>query len=299
MKADVVYLLLCTSLATQQGTPTGRADSAAEEHIRHVIRSLPPDSTFRDILEGGARGDGIHHPWMDKMRDQGVKRALVRTRFEWHGRPTAVTVIDVLYFSKYDNDCAQITDPKRLEEIRGSGLERELKQAAIGRTEKAPWYFTVDRPVRHAKRGMCGVVLLDDGRLPVPPAMLAPVAKDPDQLVGAVLRGDEAGVERLIKRRTSPKELSAAMQSLAIGGDSCIARLLLNAGADANTLGEDGYTPLIEAVRAQKPAIVKALLEAGADVKAKDRWGETALSIAQRNNYAEIVRLLKQAAATD
>lgn len=52
-------------------------------------------------------------------------------------------------------------------------------------------------------------------------------------------------------------------------------------GADANSVGRDGHTPLMLAARGGHPPIVTALLNGGADVSARNpSKGNTALMLA-------------------
>ncbi len=58
---------------------------------------------------------------------------------------------------------------------------------------------------------------------------------------------------------------------------------LLDAGADVNASGADGYTPLHIAAQSTKGlAVITVLLDAGADVNARNKKGQTALHIAAR-----------------
>jgi hypothetical protein len=68
---------------------------------------------MRRQLDRGAHGGGVHYPWMDAMRSDGVRLAVAETDFVWFGRPTRVKVTRIDYFSEYDRDCAQISDPVR------------------------------------------------------------------------------------------------------------------------------------------------------------------------------------------
>lgn len=73
--------------------------------------------------------------------------------------------------------------------------------------------------------------------------------------------------------------------------DAVSARLLIDAGADANAVNLEGRTALHETDDAE---IAKALIEAGADVNARDRRGNTPLF----GRYgADIVRVLLEAGA--
>jgi hypothetical protein len=66
--------------ATQQ---TQHLDASAQEHIRQLIASLPPDSGWRNLLEHHEAGDGIRQPWMDHMGRDGVKLAIFNYEFVW------------------------------------------------------------------------------------------------------------------------------------------------------------------------------------------------------------------------
>lgn len=70
-----------------------------------------------------------------------------------------------------------------------------------------------------------------------------------------------------------PGSLSEAVRR----GDEGEARRLLDAGADANELGPDQRTPLIEAAAAGNVGMLRLLLDRGAEPAWKDAMDETAL----------------------
>lgn len=79
-----------------------------------------------------------------------------------------------------------------------------------------------------------------------------------------------------------------------------IVRLLIDYGADINTIDADGDTPLHRAASQGSLEIIKALLNAGADVDAKNDMGLKAASVAKiaelsslDENFDIIVQLLK------
>ena len=73
-----------------------------------------------------------------------------------------------------------------------------------------------------------------------------------------------------------------------------IVELLLKRGANVNATENDGYTALIHASSGEDghPEIVKLLLEKGADVNAPENEGYTALIYASQNGHTEIVKML-------
>src|SRR5688572_1794595 len=155
------------------------------------------------------------------------------------------------------------------------------------------------------------------------------------ELIQAVKRGDHAAVRTLLKNRPVVNEAEAdgttalhwAIQADDVevarmlvearananvpnrygvrpltlaatnGSDAAIA-LLLRAGADPNTSTGAGEPVLMTAARTGKVEGVKRLIEAGADVNARERWfGETALMWAAAENHAGAVRALVEAGA--
>lgn len=74
-------------------------------------------------------------------------------------------------------------------------------------------------------------------------------------------------------------------------------RLLLESGANVNATTETGWTPLINASANWKTDIVSLLLKHRASVNTREKDGFTALMFAVNNNDIEIVRLLLQAGA--
>jgi ankyrin repeat protein len=71
-----------------------------------------------------------------------------------------------------------------------------------------------------------------------------------------------------------------------------IGEALLQAGCDINAADSKGRTPLMYAVRYQRPTAVRLLLEHGANTKAKDKSGLTALDLAKQFGNKEIIARL-------
>jgi ankyrin repeat protein len=70
---------------------------------------------------------------------------------------------------------------------------------------------------------------------------------------------------------------------------------LLQMGVSARTADEYGVTPLHEAARIGRPAVVTVLLAAGADPNARTRAGETPMWFVEQGRNPEILNALRQA----
>lgn len=127
-------------------------------------------------------------------------------------------------------------------------------------------------------------------------SILAAPAKNGDRHIVKALLG--AGANTVHPSGKNPLT-SAVMQP-----DAEIVRMLLNAGADANGVGELDAPPLCCSVvlcypEEPNPETVKLLLRNGADVNGVNKFGETPLLVALRGWRVnpEIVRLLLAAGA--
>lgn len=303
MKNNTLFLTILILVSTGLPTPgVGGQQSlssgpCAQENIRALMGSLPSGSRMRTALEKGGRGEGTRYPWMDSMRREGIRRALVQTAFVWRGNPMEVTVSRIVYFSKYDQDCAQISDPQQLSRIRTSGLEAELGKAAEECTLKGHW---LGIHVHRTSHGVGTIELLDDECLPHLPYILTPMPEtSPSRFHEAVAMNDVAEVASLLRGAVSPAERDGALWVTVAGDDPCMTTTLLGAGANPNLRERDGFTLLMVATRYKAFRNVKVLLAAGADVNAKGNNGETALSIARGEHDDEIIALLREAGARD
>ena len=95
------------------------------------------------------------------------------------------------------------------------------------------------------------------------------------------------------------KDGNMALCTAAKNGKTEEVNALIRAGADVNTKGEFGITPLMLAARFNSsPDVVNALIDAGADVNIRDMFGETALMGAALNSgNPEAVKALIMAGA--
>jgi len=300
VKLLLLGLLVSANFAAQEPKPQPAISAAVEEHIRAVVKTLPPDSMIRRSLEQGVRGDGFHYPWMDDMRRQGVKQASVEVRFVWFFGPRRMKVVRIMYFSNYSYEMngTQITDEGQLEKIGASGLQDKLKAEALRRGQNGFWFEFDLSDLFWPFPGSTVVTLFDDEWLSVHGNLYSRWDPDESPLEDAIVMGDEVGVATfLAKGNISAEGLNHALLWASGSKDVANLRALLKAGANANVQDKDGDTPLIVAVRTQHPANVEVLLKAGARVNVRRHWGETPLTEAASRYDTRMVHILLDAGA--
>src|SRR3990167_47120 len=86
--------------------------------------------------------------------------------------------------------------------------------------------------------------------------------------------------------------LNSELQNAATGTDIESVARLLELGADINNLDSNGSTPLISALRYDKPKIAEFLIKSGAKINSVAKDGVTALSKASQKGFKNVVRLL-------
>ena len=68
MRLATILFLVSVILRPQAAPPPGQTSSPkAEEEVKQLLSSIPQASEWRKMMENGLRGNGIRHPWMDKM----------------------------------------------------------------------------------------------------------------------------------------------------------------------------------------------------------------------------------------
>jgi ankyrin repeat protein len=80
--------------------------------------------------------------------------------------------------------------------------------------------------------------------------------------------------------KTLDSEGNSGLHLAAGSGSQAVGEYLLNRGHSVDVVGANGRTPLMSAVLADRPAMVKWLLRQGADPKLKDGSGFMALMLA-------------------
>lgn len=123
---------------------------------------------------------------------------------------------------------------------------------------------------------------------------------DAHALFGAAVDGDAPAVARLLSAgvaadaRLVPGGETSLMRAAARGHEE-VARVLLDAGADASARRSDGFTPLILAVFFGHEAMARLLVERGADAHARTSLGTTAARWAAARGFAEMADFLRAA----
>jgi hypothetical protein len=265
------------------------------------MESLPPNSQFGDMLKRGARGDGVHHDWMDAMQKEGMKLAVFTFEFAWAKKGKELTdwePVEHDYFRDYDRS-DPLTDPQQLSRIDANGLGRQLEEAALSQARSASWF---EYPSEEHGTGYRQVYLADNEWLPTGlSAFLGRYDPGSTPLMHAALLGDVARISRLLSQGADVNAVTpdgATALVYAAASDSAAAvSCLLSAGAHLKVNIETGRRALVAAVVTNHPQNVDLLLKAGADPNSRNVEGESVLSISSRLNYTDIVGLLKGAGA--
>lgn len=125
---------------------------------------------------------------------------------------------------------------------------------------------------------------------------------DARDLFGAAEDGDASGASRLLSAGVAADARLASggetpLMRAAARGHEEVARVLLDAGADASARRSDGFTPLILAVFFGHEGTARLLVERGADAHAHTSLGTTAAGWAASRGFAELADLLRAAEA--
>ncbi len=128
---------------------------------------------------------------------------------------------------------------------------------------------------------------------------MRPIFTSGKVLLKASEAGDEAQVERLLKKHTSTmlrnSDGHSALWLAANKGFTSIVERLLKSGADPNTIGHEGWSPLMAASYNGHFDVVKLLIAYKANPAARDIGNMTAADYAK--DYPEIVAYINTAVA--
>ena len=131
--------------------------------------------------------------------------------------------------------------------------------------------------------------------------------EDISGLMGMAARGNVQIVKILLAAGANPNAAvnnsatavngATALEFAAHEGQSEVIKVLLDNGADANSVNEFGGIPLMTVALTGHAEIVKIFLAAGANPNAADKRQRTTLMIASANGHVEIVKMLLAAGA--
>ncbi len=132
---------------------------------------------------------------------------------------------------------------------------------------------------------------------PAGAALSANTSAAPAGLVEAVKNGDEAAVRSLLRQKAAVNEAegdgSTALHWAAHDDKLAIAKLLLSAHADANTVTRNGgLTPLLLACETGDAAMINLLIDHGANPRQANALGTTPLMVAAASGSAKAVDAL-------
>ena len=146
-------------------------------------------------------------------------------------------------------------------------------------------------------RTLCGVSLLV---LPIHDLLSCPLHSQ--EILSAAKTGRLDRVRELTEADPDLLEVVDAMgysalRWAAIRDHGAVARYLVEAGSDPNSVGADGGTSLHGAAHHDDAEMMAALLRAEGDFALQNRWGRTPLHVAARRGCLEVARLLLDAGA--
>ena len=90
----------------------------------------------------------------------------------------------------------------------------------------------------------------------------------------------------------TPMRNHALHAVLALSRDADVTRLLIERGADVNSIQAAGYRPLHQAAVAGRDDLVRILLDAGADKTARCDRGKTPADYARERGHASLAAML-------
>lgn len=157
---SLIFISSIYNASAQQIPPT-----SGEDRIKRVLQTLEPSNSLRGALELGHRGDGVHYPWMDSMRQFGVKQVAFEIGFRMNAETQDLKIKNIRYLRRYywfDNFASAST----VEQIRGSGLEAILSAEISSRARLK----VINYAHEDLTSEICGTLylsLLDDELLPI------------------------------------------------------------------------------------------------------------------------------------
>jgi hypothetical protein len=181
-----------------------------------------------------------------QMKEFGIRQAKVELHFTWFFGPRFPKPIRTIYFTDWDINSPQITDPKILEKIKESGLEDKMKLEGLAHVKGGAW---LDLPGLPPFPAAAMVTVFDDASLVSKPGMYWRDDPNRTPLQRAIFSNDIADVLRLLSSgKINSRELNDGL-FWACGADSTqILQALLRSGANVNVVSDkdkEHITPLM------------------------------------------------------
>ena len=119
-------------------TQTSKTSPEIRQHLLDVIANVPMDRRERQLVMAGQVGEGVRQNWMNLMRKESVRATRVEVYLTWFFGPRRFKAVRVMYYDDYGAQ-AQVVDQTRLANFRSSGLEDQMKAAAIRYAPRGAW----------------------------------------------------------------------------------------------------------------------------------------------------------------
>ncbi len=322
MRNAILLALLCMRPWPCAGQSAGQN---REQQVRELIESLPRYSTWRKMLEHGARGDGIRRPWMDEMREQGVKLGggvFTSQGLDRHegasGEPVAMIVSNLPAGSMLRNELelGRRGDGIRkpwMDEMRRHGI----KQASAGvriawwkdtvrpRLSGLSYFAEYDRPdSRIESTAKLAAIRRDEVDTHLSEVMehaaltysVPPTLDEPCRELGISVFDNE-----WLPEIAAASDIGAAtFPDIVREGSLDGVKAALNSGADVNEADDCGRTGLFDASARPEVRLSEILLERGPNPGIRDQDGWTPLlNAAWYDRTAEVALLLERGATVN
>jgi hypothetical protein len=302
MHSSFLVVLGLLALAIPQNSVSDNAERPPE--VQQLIASLPECSRLRRDLERGRYSDEPEMPYMQAMRQQGVQRAYIEFKGNWHhNHAENIQIVRRIYYKQLEGPDAQISDSGVLNQIETSGLRQLIDQAAVERSKKAQLFrFRCGQdPIGILKSigweiggsKIFGWQELFSSRY-LPSSNFVETAGRRADVEHAASIGDVIDLSKILRQgKHSQTELNMALNFAVMSSwdNTAAIEMLIKAGADVNAKFGDDSTPLMHTYECS--CNIPVLLAHGARVEDQDKWGRTALDLARRGHDEVRIRFLQ------
>ena len=257
---------------------------AYPEHVHDTVRLLLKEMQVRPDIQDTAGETAMHHA--ARLGDLQLVELLLNAGADPNGGESATgeTPLMAAIISGHDRICsALIRSGANIEQ-----RDREGKTALLVGMQRAPRIRMIDILI---EAGAQTDAQDNDGRNAVHQAALA--------ANGRMLRkAVSLGIDVNRRGHTDRSPLDEVIYSdLPIDKACNMVERLIKYGADPNSKGRDGLTPLMRAIQQDKYRLVAMLVKCNADVNARDSHGVPALHVAIMNESRWILVTLVRAGA--